>query len=93
MRRPWKLNTLTTAPKSAARAVTRTWLGVERSSSNSIQCQRPSGRAEHGEDVVAVAAVRPRPKTDSVHVSNILAKLGVATRVEAAAIAHRLGLG
>ena len=36
MWRPWKLNTLTTAPKSAARAVTRTWLGVERSSSNWI---------------------------------------------------------
>jgi ATP/maltotriose-dependent transcriptional regulator MalT len=32
------------------------------------------------------------PKTASVHVSNILAKLGVATRFEAAAIAHRLGL-
>jgi DNA-binding CsgD family transcriptional regulator len=32
------------------------------------------------------------PKTASVHVSNILAKLGVHTRVEAAAIAHRLGL-
>jgi DNA-binding CsgD family transcriptional regulator/tetratricopeptide (TPR) repeat protein len=32
------------------------------------------------------------PKTASVHVSNILAKLGVATRGEAAAIAHRLGL-
>jgi ATP/maltotriose-dependent transcriptional regulator MalT len=32
------------------------------------------------------------PKTASVHVSNILAKLGVASRVEAAAIAHRLGL-
>jgi DNA-binding CsgD family transcriptional regulator/tetratricopeptide (TPR) repeat protein len=31
-------------------------------------------------------------KTASVHVSNILAKLGVATRVEAAAVAHRLGL-
>jgi DNA-binding CsgD family transcriptional regulator len=31
-------------------------------------------------------------KTASVHVSNILAKLGVASRVEAAAIAHRLGL-
>jgi hypothetical protein len=28
----------------------------------------------------------------SVHVSNLLAKLGVAVRVEAAAIAHRLGL-
>ena len=39
----------------------------------------------------------PRPlfitrKTASVHVSNILGKLGVANRVEAAAVAHRLGL-
>jgi DNA-binding CsgD family transcriptional regulator len=32
------------------------------------------------------------PKTASVHVSNILVKLGVHTRVEAAAVAHRLGL-
>ena len=32
------------------------------------------------------------PKTASVHVSNILAKLGVHTRVEAAAVAHRLRL-
>jgi DNA-binding NarL/FixJ family response regulator/tetratricopeptide (TPR) repeat protein len=32
------------------------------------------------------------PRTASVHVSNILAKLEVHTRVEAAAIAHRLGL-
>ncbi|MBP0457708.1 helix-turn-helix transcriptional regulator [Streptomyces montanisoli] len=32
------------------------------------------------------------PKTASVHVSNILAKLGVAGRTEAAATAHRLGL-
>ena len=31
-------------------------------------------------------------KTASVHVSNILSKLGVATRVEAAAMAHRRGL-
>ncbi|MGZ9159853.1 MAG: helix-turn-helix transcriptional regulator [Candidatus Limnocylindrales bacterium] len=31
-------------------------------------------------------------KTASVHVSNILGKLGVANRVEAAAVAHRLGL-
>ena len=30
-------------------------------------------------------------KTASVHVSNILAKLGVSRRVEAAAVAHRLG--
>ncbi|MEV5438061.1 AAA family ATPase [Streptomyces sp. NPDC052682] len=32
------------------------------------------------------------PKTASVHVSNILAKLGVAGRGEAAAVAHRVGL-
>ncbi|PXY33664.1 hypothetical protein BAY59_08300 [Prauserella coralliicola] len=32
------------------------------------------------------------PKTASVHVSNILGKLGVANRVEAAATAHRHGL-
>jgi len=32
-------------------------------------------------------------KTASVHVSNILGKLGVSGRTEAAAIAHRLGLG
>ncbi|MFD5492732.1 AAA family ATPase [Streptomyces sp. NPDC001812] len=32
------------------------------------------------------------PKTASVHVSNILAKLGVSGRGEAAALAHRLGL-
>src|SRR5205085_4669975 len=31
-------------------------------------------------------------KTASVHVSNILAKLGVSTRIEAAALAHRRGL-
>jgi DNA-binding NarL/FixJ family response regulator len=32
------------------------------------------------------------PKTASLHVSRILAKLGVAGRVEAAAVAHRMGL-
>lgn len=32
------------------------------------------------------------PKTASVHVSNILAKLGVSSRGEAAALAHRLRL-
>ncbi|GLW66148.1 LuxR family transcriptional regulator [Actinomadura rubrobrunea] len=32
------------------------------------------------------------PKTASVHVSNILAKLGVASRTQAAAVAHREGL-
>jgi DNA-binding CsgD family transcriptional regulator len=32
------------------------------------------------------------PKTASVHVSRIIAKLEVANRIEAAAVAHRLGL-
>jgi DNA-binding NarL/FixJ family response regulator len=32
------------------------------------------------------------PKTASVHVSRILAKLDVKTRTEAAGLAHRLGL-
>jgi DNA-binding NarL/FixJ family response regulator len=32
------------------------------------------------------------PKTASVHVSNILAKLGVTSRTEAAAVAHREGI-
>jgi DNA-binding NarL/FixJ family response regulator len=32
-------------------------------------------------------------KTASVHISNILRKLGVASRVDAAAIAQRLGVG
>ena len=32
------------------------------------------------------------PKTASVHVSNILGKMGVSGRVEAALVAHRLGL-
>jgi DNA-binding NarL/FixJ family response regulator len=32
------------------------------------------------------------PKTASVHVSNILAKLEVSSRGEAAAVAHRLGV-
>ena len=31
--------------------------------------------------------------TASVHVPSILAKLGISGRVEAAAVAHRLGIG
>jgi DNA-binding CsgD family transcriptional regulator len=54
------------------------------------------------EVLVLVAAGRTNPqiaealfisaKTASVHVSNILAKLGVTTRVEAATLAYRMGL-
>ncbi len=63
----------------------------------------PFGLTEREREVLAlVAAGRSNgqiattlfisPKTASVHVSNILAKLGVAGRVEAAALAHRHGL-
>jgi DNA-binding CsgD family transcriptional regulator len=38
------------------------------------------------------AALFITTKTASAHVSNILAKLGVANRGEAAAVAHRLGI-
>ncbi|MGH3151987.1 MAG: helix-turn-helix domain-containing protein [Streptosporangiaceae bacterium] len=61
------------------------------------------GLTEREREVLAlVAAGRSNPeigrilfistKTASVHVSNILAKLGVSGRVEAAAVAHRLGV-
>jgi DNA-binding CsgD family transcriptional regulator/tetratricopeptide (TPR) repeat protein len=63
----------------------------------------PFGLTEREREVLAqVAAGRSNgqiaaalfisPKTASVHVSNILAKLGVSGRIEAAAVAHRLGL-
>jgi DNA-binding NarL/FixJ family response regulator len=38
------------------------------------------------------AALFISPKTVSVHVSNILAKLGVSGRAQATAVAHRVGL-
>ena len=61
------------------------------------------GLTEREREVLALlAAGRSNPeigrilfistKTASVHVSNILAKLGVSGRIEAAAIAHRLGV-
>jgi DNA-binding NarL/FixJ family response regulator len=39
------------------------------------------------------AALFMAEKTASVHVSRILSKLGVSSRTQAAAVAHRLHLG
>jgi DNA-binding NarL/FixJ family response regulator len=39
------------------------------------------------------AALFMSPKTASVHVSRIIAKLGASNRTEVAGLAHRLGLG
>ena len=60
------------------------------------------GLTEREQEVLALVAVGRTnrqiaealfisPKTATIHVSNILAKLGVRNRVEAATIAHRLG--
>lgn len=65
--------------------------------------EAPFGLTEREREVLAlVAAGRSNgqiasalyisPKTASVHVSNILTKLGVSGRVAAAGVAHRLGL-
>lgn len=66
--------------------------------------QRPFGLTAREAEVLALLAtglsnqeIADRlfisPKTASVHVSNIYAKLGVESRVAAATTAHRLGLG
>ncbi|MFI5914172.1 AAA family ATPase [Dactylosporangium sp. NPDC051541] len=48
--------------------------------------------AEGRSNAQIAAALYISPKTASVHVSNILAKIGAANRTEAAGTAHRLGL-
>ena len=74
---------------------------VERASGDTVR--DPLGLTEREAEVIRhVAAGRSNQqiadalfitrKTASVHVSNILGKLGVANRVEAAAVAQRLGL-
>jgi len=51
----------------------------------------PIASAGHGNQQIA-AELFISPKTASVHVSRILDKLGVASRVQAVAAAHRLHL-
>jgi hypothetical protein len=66
---------------------------VARGSMTLAQCQNVQGQPWRGPNQRQIGEERfITPKTASVHVSRILAKLGVAGRGEAAAIAHRLGL-
>jgi ATP/maltotriose-dependent transcriptional regulator MalT len=69
---------------------------------NAAQPEDPFGLTERERDVLALiaqgatnrqigAALFMAEKTASVHVSRILAKLGVHSRTEAAAVAHRVG--
>ena len=53
-------------------------------------CSGCSSRGQSNRQIGAELFISP--KTASVHVSNILAKLAVTNRTEAAAIAHREGL-
>jgi DNA-binding NarL/FixJ family response regulator len=53
-----------------------------------VLCLVAAGRSNR--DIAAELFISA--KTASVHVSNIMSKLGVASRVEAAATAYRLGL-
>jgi DNA-binding NarL/FixJ family response regulator len=74
-----------TAPEAATEASTSFGLTErEREVLGLVSAGRSNGQI--------ASALFISPKTASVHVSNILAKLGVSGRVEAAGVAHRLGL-
>jgi ATP/maltotriose-dependent transcriptional regulator MalT len=58
--------------------------------SRELEVLRLVAAGQSNREIAAVLVISP--KTASVHVSNILAKLGAATRTEAAVKAHQLGL-
>jgi DNA-binding CsgD family transcriptional regulator len=58
--------------------------------SRELEVLRLVATGQSNREIAAVLVISP--KTASVHVSNILAKLGAATRTEAAVKAHELGL-
>ena len=94
--------------KEAAALARRTRLSLDEPDANAVRPEAEDPLARFGltererEVLLLLAAGRSNPqiagalfispKTASVHVSNILAKLGVDSRVEAAAVAHRLGV-
>ncbi|MGW7523106.1 helix-turn-helix transcriptional regulator [Streptomyces sp. NPDC054783] len=91
---------------AVARLAQRARLTLTRAPGQALACADPAaalGLTSRERDVLRlVSAGRTNrqiaeelfisPKTASVHVSNILSKLGVSGRGEAAALAHRLGL-
>ena len=89
------------APSPAAHACGSTWLRPEAApAATGIDAFGLTQREREVLQLLADGRSNPQiaaelfisRKTASVHVSNILGKLGVASRGEAAAVAHRLGL-
>ena len=105
-RRSWP--TCSARPDEAAALARRTRLRLDEPDADAVRPAAEDPLTRFGltererEILVLLAAGRSNPqiagalfispKTASVHVSNILAKLGVDSRVEAAAVAHRLGV-
>ncbi len=76
------------APTDATQPVAATGLGLTNRESEVIRLVAAGWSNQQIADALFITR-----KTASVHVSNILGKFGARNRVEAAAIAHRLGLG
>jgi DNA-binding NarL/FixJ family response regulator len=79
-------------------------VGAERDAERGAEPEDPFGLTPRERQVLALlaegatnrqigAALFMAEKTASVHVSRILSKLGVSSRTQAAAVAHRLHLG
>jgi DNA-binding CsgD family transcriptional regulator len=77
-------------PAGAARAASPIAVGTELLTAREREVLRLVAEGQSNSRIAASLYISP--KTASVHVSRIIAKLEVANRVEAAAVAHRLGL-
>ena len=85
---PW--TTWPAGPGSAPRPTCRTARCSPSLTSREREVLRLIAAGRSNREIASVLFIAP--KTASVHVSNILGKLGAASRTEAAAIAHREGL-
>jgi DNA-binding NarL/FixJ family response regulator len=77
-------------PPGPARAAVPAPAGIEILTAREREVLRLVAEGQSNSRIAARLYISP--KTASVHVSRIIAKLEVSNRVEAAAVAHRLGL-